>query len=142
MAGSVLKNLHTFKSLCGSKAMPNVVIATTMWDEVKTEEGELREKELKRDFWTEMVADGCMTERFEGTYDSAWRIIGTVIQKNLGTTLLIQEEMGSVGKSLHKTAAGIHAKDEMGKVPPGFMSWFRIGFGEYFGKILSCQHNC
>jgi len=62
--------------------MPNVVIATTMWDRVSEEEGNEREDELKRDFWTGMVADGCRTERFENTYDSAWRIIGSVIGKD------------------------------------------------------------
>jgi hypothetical protein len=130
MAGPVLKNLRMFKNLCGSKAMPSVVIATTMWDEVTTEEGEQREQELKRYFWTEMVADACMIERFEGTYDSAWRIIGTIMQKNLGTTLLIQEEMGNVGKALHKTSAGVHANDKTRKVSPDFMRLFRSLFGE------------
>ena len=79
MTGALLKNLQMFANLCGQKAMPNVVIATTMWDRVSKEEGNEREDELKRDFWTGMVADGCRTERFENTYDSAWCIIGSVV---------------------------------------------------------------
>ena len=82
MTGSVLKNLQIFASLCGHKAMPNVVIATTMWGKVSKEEGNEREDELRRDFWGEMVAHGCRTERFENTYDSAWRIIGSVVGKD------------------------------------------------------------
>jgi hypothetical protein len=82
MTGALLENLQIFANFCGQKAMPNVVIATTMWDKVDEEEGNEREDELKRDFWTGMVADGCRTERFENTYDSAWRIIGGVVGKD------------------------------------------------------------
>ena len=55
--------------------MPNVVIATTMWSKVDKDEGEQREAELKNKFWAEVRADGCKTERFENTYQSAWDII-------------------------------------------------------------------
>jgi hypothetical protein len=101
MAGSLLKNLQMFASLCGQKAMKNVVIATTMWSEVKMESGVRREEELKRDFWHVMLAGGCRTERFEDTYESAWSIVG----QNTRTTLLLQEEMGGVGKLLSETNA-------------------------------------
>jgi len=39
MSGSVLKNLRMFTSLCGEQAMPNVILATTMWSKVDTKEG-------------------------------------------------------------------------------------------------------
>jgi hypothetical protein len=82
MTGSMLRNLELFASLCGQKAMPNVVIATTMWGKVEKEEGEQREAELKSEFWAKMQADGCKTERFENTYDSAWHIIGRPAEKD------------------------------------------------------------
>jgi len=109
MTGSLMKNLQTLVSLCGQKAMPNIVIATTMWGKVSKEEGTEREDELKREFWREMVANGCRTERFENTYDSAWRIINISLQKDSGANLLIQKEMGDVGKSVYETSAGIYA---------------------------------
>ena len=71
MTGTLLKNLQIFTSLCGQKAMPNVVIATTMWGKVEKREGEEREEELKSDFWRDMLANGCRTERFENSYESA-----------------------------------------------------------------------
>jgi hypothetical protein len=90
-----------FASLCGQTAMPNVVIATTMWGEVREANGIRREEELTRDFWKDMVADGCRIERFKDTRESAWDIVG----KNSGTTLLLQKEMGDNGKSLEETEA-------------------------------------
>jgi len=78
MTGSILKNLKTFASFCGKRAMPNVIIATTMWGKVGIEEGSEREKELKGDFWKDILDSGCRTERFEKTYESAWGIIGNL----------------------------------------------------------------
>jgi hypothetical protein len=106
MTGALLENLQIFANFCGQKAMPNVVIATTMWDKVDEEEGNEREDELKRDFWTGMVADGCRTERFENTYDSAWRIIGSVVGKD-GVSSEI------VGNA--RQAAGAHADEAESK---------------------------
>ena len=85
MTGSTLRNLETFASLCGQKAMPNVVIATTMWGKVEKEEGEQREEELKSEFWAKMQVDGCKTARFENTYESAWRVIDSPAKENLPT---------------------------------------------------------
>jgi hypothetical protein len=86
MTGSTLRNLETFASLCGQKAMPNVVIATTMWGKVEKEEGEQREEELKSEFWAAMQADGCKTARFVNTYESAWRVIDSTAKEDLPTT--------------------------------------------------------
>jgi len=85
MTGSILKNLKKFASFCGKSAMPNVIIATTMWGKVDTEEGSEREKELKGDFWKDILDSGCRTERFEKTYESAWRIIGSLAKKDMAT---------------------------------------------------------
>jgi hypothetical protein len=105
--------------------MPNVVIATTMRGKVTKEEGEQREEELKRDFWNEMVAKGCRTERFENTHASAWRIIGNIMQNKPSTTLLIQQEMGASGKPLRRTKAGSLARKTTPKATSGLRSMFR-----------------
>lgn len=82
MTGSLLGNIQTFASFCGQTAMPNVVIVTTMWDKVEDEEGSDREEELRDSFWKDMVTKGCKTERFDNTYESAWRIIGSVVGRD------------------------------------------------------------
>lgn len=85
--------------------MPNVAIATTMWGKVGKEEGDKRENELKCSYWKDMVDNGCMTERFELTYGSAWRIIGALIRRQTATPFDIQKELDA-GKPLPMTKAG------------------------------------
>jgi chromosome condensin MukBEF ATPase and DNA-binding subunit MukB len=115
MTGSVLKNLEMFATLCGQKAMPNVIIATTMWGEVKRENGERREQELKRDFWKGMVADGCRTERFKDSHDSAWHIIGNLAKKDRAPVLL-SHEIVDTHLRLNETQAGIALNKELEKL--------------------------
>jgi hypothetical protein len=91
MAGSLLKNLRMFVSLCGQEAMPNVVIATTMWGEVRTENGERREKELKETFWKDLLDEGCRVERFEDTYESAWLIVDRLAMEDRAKMRLTHE---------------------------------------------------
>jgi hypothetical protein len=61
--------------------MPNIILVTTMWGDVPMEKGEQREQELKRNFWKDMLADGCRMERFEDTWESAWGIVGNLTEK-------------------------------------------------------------
>ena len=115
MTGSVLKNLQMFTSLCGKNAMPNVVIATTMWGKVSKEEGGEREEELKSDFWKDMLANGCRTERFENTYESAWRIIDRLVQKD-PTQVLLPCEIVDDDLRLNETKAGVTLNQELEKL--------------------------
>src|ERR1700692_2938193 len=75
ISGQQLGNLQMLTSLCGQKSMPDVVIATTMWNEAQQESGNRREAELKSEVWKNLL-NGCKIERFLDTYDSAWDIIG------------------------------------------------------------------
>ncbi|KIM73928.1 hypothetical protein PILCRDRAFT_80568, partial [Piloderma croceum F 1598] len=81
MGGLELKNLQEFEKSCGQQRMSNVIIATTMWNNVRQETGVRREEELKTSFWKGMVDNGCRTERFEETYESAWFIIGSLADR-------------------------------------------------------------
>jgi hypothetical protein len=124
MSRSALNDVKIFSNLCGQKAMPNVVVVTTMWSQVRKEIGVKREEQLKNDFWNDMLADGCRTERFGDTRESAWAIVG----KRSYTVLSIQEEMSEVGKSLPDTKAGFYAKDVTPNVSEGLMARFRRFF--------------
>jgi len=95
--------------------MPRVVIATTMWSDVREEIGVRREHELKRDFWKDMLAHGCRTERFKDTYESAWRIIGSLAEKERAQVLLPSEIVDSHLK-LNETQAGITLDSELEKL--------------------------
>jgi len=111
----MLKNLHILANLLGSKAMPNVVIATTMWKKVTEEEGIAREKELKSKFWNEMLADGCRIERFTDTSDSAWEIIDGPAKTD-GAQVLLPHEMVDIRLQLNETGAGVALNKELEKL--------------------------
>jgi hypothetical protein len=76
MAGSSMEPFQMFSRLSSSKAIPNLIIATTMWCDVKEETGARREQELKEGFWRDLLRAGCRTERFKDTHESAWHIVG------------------------------------------------------------------
>jgi hypothetical protein len=49
-----------------------------MWKKVSEQVGTDREEELKNKFLDEILANGCRTERFKDTYESAWHITGSL----------------------------------------------------------------
>jgi hypothetical protein len=115
MKASVLKNLKIFTTLCGRKAMPNIIMATTKWGEVKMAVGERREVELKGDFWKGLIADGCRTERFEDTHKSAWSIIGSLAEKDR-VPVLLSHEIVDTHLRLNETQVGITLNKELEKL--------------------------
>jgi hypothetical protein len=104
-----------FASLCGQQAMPNVILATTMWGRVEGEIGARREQQLQSEFWKDMLADGCEVERFENSYDSAWRIIDSFSEKERAPVLLPREIVDGQLR-LNETEAGIALNDELLKL--------------------------
>lgn len=91
MAGSLLKNLQLFKDLCGTDAMPKVIVVTTMWGEVREESGMKREEQLKKEFWDGILKNGGSTARFMDSHASAWDIIGSLSGNGKDHTPLLQE---------------------------------------------------
>jgi len=55
-----------------------VVLATTMWDLVDLEQGELAESVLKESCWKEMIDGGALTKRLGGL-DNARELLRTMI---------------------------------------------------------------
>lgn len=84
-----------------------IVLTTTMWDDVNQDTGETREGELRDDFWKGMVKRGSTIARFEGTRDSAFRVIRPLLDAaNDRHQLLLQKEVLDVELSLCETPAG------------------------------------
>ncbi len=45
MTGSAMRNLHLLKKLCGPDALKNVILVTTMWDQIRSQaDGENRQR--------------------------------------------------------------------------------------------------
>ncbi|KZP05688.1 hypothetical protein FIBSPDRAFT_655633, partial [Athelia psychrophila] len=97
------RNLNMFQHLCGTIGLPNVILVTTMWAEVKYEDGTRREEELRGHFWESMISLGARMKRFDNTQASAWEILDHFTGIRLPVQLQI--EMVVQGKSLEKTAA-------------------------------------
>ena len=107
MTGTCIKNLRMFQELCGTRAFRNIILATTMWDEVDEETGVAREEELKTKYWRAMVERNSTTSRFNGTRESAFALIDPLIDiANTRSSVLLQQEMVDMRQKLPATSAG------------------------------------
>jgi energy-coupling factor transporter ATP-binding protein EcfA2 len=114
MAGTPLKNLRMFEELCGKKSFKNVILTTTMWDEVEEETGIAREEELKSNYWKSMIARDSSTGRFVGTRDSAFRLIAPLLDEaSTRNELLLQKELVDLDLKLSETHAGQKLRSEI-----------------------------
>ena len=104
MGGSPIKHLKTFQNLCGIEALKNVVLVTTMWDEVGEEEGSNRENELTTMYWKTMIELGCHTSRFYNNTESALDIVSQF--QDARCTVLLQKELVDLHLELAETSAG------------------------------------
>ncbi|KZP06231.1 hypothetical protein FIBSPDRAFT_764763 [Athelia psychrophila] len=114
MARSPLKNLQLFASMCGHAALPDVVLATTMWSETPIDIGAQRERQLMSDYWADMVNHGCSVQRFRDSYDSAWKLVGILPTEN--QNIIISREIHDDKKRLNETSAGVRLNEELNKL--------------------------
>jgi len=90
-----------FEELCGKKAFQNVILTTTMWDDVDDETGKIREEDLKSNYWKSMLDRSSTTSRFMGTRESAFAVIDPLIEAaNKRSSDLLQKELMDMGKKL------------------------------------------
>ena len=104
MSGAPLRNLAMFKKLCGDDCFRNVMLVTTMWDEVDGQEGSQRQQELEQKYWRSMIKLGSRVYPFHKTKESAWDVIGHL--PGVHQALLIQKEMVLERKLFAETSAG------------------------------------
>ena len=120
MQGSARRNLLMFKKLCGPEALRNVILATTMWEQVNINEGAKREKELEKtpDLWGWMISKGSGVERHTNDRESALRLLSIFASPNSrmkNCAVDLQKQMIDQGKSLTETAAGMELEQELAK---------------------------
>ncbi|TFK33827.1 P-loop containing nucleoside triphosphate hydrolase protein [Crucibulum laeve] len=107
MAGTPLKNLRMFEELCGKNAFQNVILTTTMWDEVNEEVGKLREEELIHKYWKSMMDRKSKTMRFENDRQSAFNVLAPLLESaNERHAIRLQKEMVDMKYQLRETSAG------------------------------------
>jgi hypothetical protein len=110
MAASSIRHLQTFEKLCGKDALQNVILVTTMWDEVDETAGNLEEEKMKTIYWNKMLEHRSTTGRFMGTRESALQLLQPLIDaaNNKRSSLLLQHEMVNMKQKLTETSAGRH----------------------------------
>jgi hypothetical protein len=109
MEGSDVRTLNLFARLVGKEAFAHIVFVTTRWESKDIEEQKLfekRERQLKDEFWREMILEGSYLQRFYGTKDSAEGIISQIVGAADPVVLRIQHELIEKEMELAATAAG------------------------------------
>lgn len=107
MAGAPHRNLHMFGQLCGEHAVKKVMLATTMWDQIKISAGAQREHEMRLNYWRIMIEKGALVARFRNTPQTAWKIIDMLIQEPTTEILLLQEELIDLKLRFNETEGGM-----------------------------------
>ncbi len=105
VGGLAKTNFRAFQQFCGDDALKNVVIVTTMWDKIHSQEGTRRGKELEEDFFAPALAKGAQLMHNVGnTVDLARHIISTLLE-NQPIPLAILQELVLDGKDVGETRA-------------------------------------
>jgi hypothetical protein len=132
MTGSAHKNLRMFQELCGDSSLGSVVLATTMWANVKLSDGESRENQLKttREFWGGMIEHGSHAFRHTDDEQSAMSIISYILDQRTTMILQIQRQMMDEGKDLDETSAGQELERELIKVRKAFEQRLKVAHEE------------
>lgn len=100
-----------FQNLCGLDAYKNIIVLTTFWDKVTDEIGAKREKQLKENFFKQLVDCGACFMRHDMSFQSAQDVLRHILPL-VPTDTLIGKEIVDDGKNLDQTAAGsVHSKD-------------------------------
>lgn len=109
-------NFRIFERLCGDD-FSNIVLTTTMWDEVSESEGAAREDELIRDYWRPMMERGSYVRRFHYSQESALSILAPFFREvHKRSALLLQKELSDLRLQLNDTSAGKVLYLELGEL--------------------------
>lgn len=107
VGGIARENFRLFRSICGTDAMRNVFIVTTMWEDVAEGVGAAREHELttKPIFFQPAVEEGAQMLRHWNNAESAESIVRSLIEHS-ARTLQMQRELVDEGRPMPDTSAG------------------------------------
>jgi hypothetical protein len=113
---AAMRNIRTFKKLCGDDGLSRTVLVTTFWRYVTPEEGRRREEELlsRGTLWKFITDRGGKAFQYRETEDSAKQVIDYILESKLGkAALTIQVDIVDRGKKLGETEAGEEVKVQM-----------------------------
>ncbi|KAK3315443.1 P-loop containing nucleoside triphosphate hydrolase protein [Apodospora peruviana] len=107
MQGSALTHFNIFQELCGEEAFGNVILLTTMWDQLEhVGVGMRRQQELREEYWSSMVEHGSHVRKFHPASASlAEGLVCRLLEKD-NIVLQVQKDVMEQGKALEATAVG------------------------------------
>lgn len=108
VGGIARENFRLFEKICGPNAMKNVLIVTTMWEDVELGIGEAREQELasKSVFFQTASQQGAKMERLYNNPESA-KHVASMFLDNFYRRLQMQRELVDENKEVPETQAGL-----------------------------------
>lgn len=111
ITGSALAQLAWIRQLVGDGNLKNVIMVTTFWDTIDSTRGDLREHELKEEFWKPLLERGARAARSKGDRTSELKLIDLVLETQ--TTILdLQRELVDEKRKLSETTAGKEIKKD------------------------------
>ncbi|OBZ65140.1 hypothetical protein A0H81_14862 [Grifola frondosa] len=109
---SAKKHLLLARNLCGTDALENLVIVTTMWGNVDADLGTAREHELKTGYFKTLLDRGAKLIRHDQGVISAHRIVSDMLTDR-PIPLQFQREIVDERLPLACTAAGLELNSEL-----------------------------
>lgn len=107
MTGDCLRQFELIKRICGERNYGNVLLVTTHWPRTmkdQTKQGcAVREGDLRREFWKDMIEGGSSMCRFDDQHSTAKAIVRRLAGKE-NITLALQDEIAK-GTKLKSTSA-------------------------------------
>ncbi|GAB1318342.1 hypothetical protein MFIFM68171_08552 [Madurella fahalii] len=118
IGGTERKRTRLLQTILGEDAYKRVIIATTMWDDLKNDDDKftyrMQGRLEKGEVWSEMHSKGATILRHYNNKESAHDIVRLIIQKseaeNGGVELQLQKELINVKGRVSKTTVGREVK--------------------------------
>ncbi|KAG9312327.1 hypothetical protein JVU11DRAFT_7643 [Chiua virens] len=99
IASTSAKNINMFKELCKNNTLDTVYLTTTMWDEVEESVGERTLKELKSEYWKEMIDQGSQIARCRNDEESTRKLVREILEKEDSRRVSFQDGPGSTAET-------------------------------------------
>jgi hypothetical protein len=109
LQGSAARALDAFKKMCGDDAFGGVVIATTFWDTVPTNEltkAQSRHEELYGKVRDDILRHGGRLVSLSAVEIDAMNILRHIVSNARSLTLMLQRQLVDENRLLHQTDAG------------------------------------
>jgi hypothetical protein len=120
MSGSSLKSLRIFEKICGERQYKDVVVVTTMWSFLKTNEARdaamMRQKTMgeRLEFFGNLIKGGASIKAHRDDNQSGLSIVELILDRQRTVVLQLQHEMkGGATMKLEGTTAGKYVEGEL-----------------------------